>query len=40
MKYASLSDLFIQANIKTENQFMDLSDSSWQDFPDTERSTG
>ena len=27
-------------SIKTENQLMDLSDSSWQDCPDTGRSTG
>ena len=35
-----LSDLLIQANIKSEKQFMDLSDSSWQDFPDTGISIG
>ena len=29
-----------QANIKTENQLMDFSDSSWQDCPYTGRSTG
>ena len=40
MKDAHLSDLLIQANIKTENQLMYLSDYSWQDFPDTGRSTG
>ena len=28
MKYSLLSDLFRQANINTENQLMDLSDSS------------
>ena len=32
MKYAPLSDLLRQASIKTENQFMDFSDYSWQDF--------
>ena len=35
-----LSDLLIQANIKTENQLMYFSDSSWQDCPDTGRSKG
>ena len=29
-----------QASIKTENQLMDFYDYSWQDFPDTGRSTG
>ena len=29
-----------QSNIKTEKQLMDFSDYSWQDFPDTSRSTG
>ena len=37
--YATLSDLLIQASIKTDNQFMALSDSSWKDCPDTSRST-
>ena len=40
MKDAPLSDLSRQAIINTENQFMALSDSSWQDFPDTGISTG
>ena len=40
MKYSPLSDLLRQASIKTENQLMDLSDSSRQDFPDTGRSIG
>ena len=40
MKDAPLSDLLRQASIKTENQFMDFSDSSWQDFPDNGRSIG
>ena len=35
-----LSDLFRQANIKTENQLMIFYDSSWQDFPDTVIITG
>ena len=40
MNDALVSDLLMQASIKTENPFMDFSDSSWQDFPDTGRSTG
>ena len=40
MKYAPLPDLLRQASIKTKNQFMALSDSSWQDFADTSRNTG
>ena len=36
---APVSDLLRQANIKTKNQLMDFSDSSWQDCPDTGRST-
>ena len=35
-----VTDILRQANIKTKNQLMDFSDSSWQDFPDTGRSTG
>ena len=35
-----VTDLLRQANIKTNNHLMDFSDSSWQDFPDTGRSTG
>ena len=34
-----MSDLFIQANIKTDNQFMAFYDYSYQYFPDTGRST-
>ena len=37
---APISDLLRQSSIKTENHFMDISDSSWQDCPDTDRSTG
>ena len=37
---APLSNLLRQASIKTENQLMDFSDSSWRNFPDTERSKG
>ena len=40
MEYAPLSDLLRQANIETNNQFMDFFDSSWQDCLDTGRSTG
>ena len=40
MKDSPLSDLMIQARIKTENPLMDISDSSWKDFPDTGRTTG
>ena len=40
MNYAPVTDLLRQANIKTKNHLMDFSDSSWQDFPDTGRSTG
>ena len=35
-----VSDLLRQDNIKTENHLMDFSNSSWQDNPDTGRSTG
>ena len=37
---ALVTDLLRQANIKTINHLMDFSDSSFQDFPDTGRSTG
>ena len=37
---APVTDLLRQDNIKTRNQLMDFSDSSWQDCPDTGRSTG
>ena len=40
MKDAPSSNLLIQANIKIDNQLMVLSDSSWQDSPETDRSTG
>ena len=40
MEYAPLSDLLRQANIKTENQSMAFSDSSWQYCTYTDRSTG
>ena len=40
VKYAHVSDLLRQAGIKTENQLMSLSDSIWQDCPDTGRSSG
>ena len=37
---APVTDLLRQASIKTDNHLMDFSDSSWQDCPDTGRSTG
>ena len=37
---APVTDLLRQANIKTKNHLIAFSDSSWQDFPDTGRSTG
>ena len=40
MKYATLSYLSRQANIKTEKKLMVFSDSSWKYFPDTGISTG
>ena len=36
---ALVTDILRQANIKTKNHLMDFSDSSWQDYPDTGRST-
>ena len=35
-----VTDIMRQANINTKNHLMAFSDSSWQDFPDTGRSTG
>ena len=40
MNDAPVTDLLRQASIKTKNHFMVFSDSSWQDFTDTGRSTG
>ena len=40
MNDAPVSDLLRQASIETKNHLMDFSDSSWQDCPDTVRSTG
>ena len=37
---APVTDLLRQENIKTKNHLMAFSDSSWQDCPDTGRSTG
>ena len=37
---APVTDLLRQANIKINNSLMAFSDSSWQDCPDTGRSTG
>ena len=34
------TDILRQANIKTKNHLVAFSDSSWQDCPDTGRSTG
>ena len=40
LNYSPVTDLLRQANIKTKNHLMTFSDSSWQDCPDTGRSTG
>ena len=40
MNDVSLSELLRKSSINTENQLMALSDSSWQECPDTDRSTG
>ena len=40
MNDAMVSDMLRQVIIETEIQLTDFSDSSWQDFPDTGRSTG
>ena len=40
MNDALVSEVLIQSSIKTDNQLMALSDSSWQDCPDTIISTG
>ena len=37
---APVTDLMRKANMKTKNHLMAFSDSSWQDCPDTRRSTG
>ena len=37
--YAPVTDILRQASIKTKNNLMDFSDSSWQDCPSTVRST-
>ena len=37
---APVTDLLRRASIKTKNNLMDFSDSSWQDFPDTGIVTG
>ena len=39
IKDAQVSNLLGQDSIKIEKQLMAFSDSSWQDFPDTDRST-
>ena len=40
MNDATVTNLLRKANIKTNNNLMAFSDSSWQDCPDTGRSTG
>ena len=40
MNNAPVSDLLRQASIETDNHLIAFSNSSWQDFPDTGRSTG
>ena len=40
MNDAPVTELLIQASIKTENHLMAFSGSSWQDCPDNGRSTG
>ena len=40
MNEVPVSDMLRQAIIKTENHLMAFSDSSWQDFLDTGKSTG
>ena len=40
MNDAPVTDLLRQDSFKTDNQLMFLSDSSWQDCPDTGRSIG
>ena len=40
LNYAPVTDLLIQANIKTKNHLMAFSDYSWQDCPDTGSSIG
>ena len=40
MNDAPVSDLLRQASINNDNKLMDLSRSSWKDFPYTVRSTG
>ena len=37
---APVTHILRQSNIKTKNHLMTFSDSSWQDCPDTGRSTG
>ena len=40
MNDSPVSDMLIQASIKTDNHLMAFSDSIWQDFPNTGTSTG
>ena len=39
MSDSPVTDLLRKSSIKTDNHLMAFSDSSWQDFPDTGRST-
>ena len=39
LNYAPVNDLLRKSSIKTKNHMIDFSDSSWQDCPDTGRST-
>ena len=40
MKDVPVTNLLRKANIKTDNHLMNFSGSSWQYFPDNDRSTG
>ena len=40
LNYAPVTDILRQASIKTKNYLMAFSVSSWQEFPDTGKSTG
>ena len=40
MEYTPISGMLIQVGIKTDNQLMAFSDSSWEYCPDTGRSIG
>ena len=40
IEYEFLYEVLIKDSINTYNQFMVISDSTWKNYPDTERSTG